>query len=45
MYLRDWLLITGRGGGLQNVRGARKVLPIQKGGGGGKSLSHAEVLR
>ena len=33
--LRDWSLITGRGGGLQNGRGgARKVLPLRKGGGG-----------
>ena len=28
----DWSLITGRGGGLQNGRGAREVLPLQKEG-------------
>ena len=41
--IRDWSLITGRGG-LQNGRGggAREVLPLRKGGGGGKSFSHAE---
>ena len=41
--IRDWSLITGRGG-LQNGRGggAREVLPLQKGGGGGKSFSHSE---
>ena len=39
--LRDWSLITGRGG-LQNGRGAREVLPLRKGGGGGNSFSHAE---
>ena len=40
--IRDWSLITGRGG-LQNGRGgegASEVLPLQK--GGGKSFSHAE---
>ena len=31
--MRDWSLITGRGGGLQNGRGgAREVLPQGKGG-------------
>ena len=39
--LRDWSLIMGRGG-LQNGRGACEVLPLRKGGGGGKSFSHAE---
>ena len=40
--VRDWSLITGRGG-LQNGRGgARQVLPLRKGGGGGKSFRHAE---
>ena len=40
--LRDWSLITGRGGGLQNGRGvAHEVLPLRK-GEGGKSFSHAE---
>ena len=40
--LRDWSLITGRGGGLHNRRGgAREDLPLRK-GGGGKSFSSAE---
>ena len=40
MY-RDWSLITGRGGGLQNGRGGHvKFYPYEK--GGGKSFSHAE---
>ena len=41
--LRDWSLIKGRGG-LQNGRGegACEVLPLRRGGGGGKSFSHAE---
>ena len=31
--LRDWSVITGRGGGgLQNRRGATEVLPLRKGG-------------
>ena len=31
--IRDWSLITGRGGGLQNGRGgAYEVLPLRKGG-------------
>ena len=30
------------GGGLQNGRGACEVLPLRKGGGGGKSFTHAE---
>ena len=31
--IRDWSLITGRGGGLHNGRGgAREVLPLRKGG-------------
>ena len=29
--------------GYKTGRGARQVLPLQKGGGGGKSFSHAEV--
>ena len=38
--IRDWSLITGRGGGLQNGRGgAREVLPLQKGGGAEKVLA------
>ena len=41
--IRDWSLITGRGGGggLQNGRGgggSREVLPLQKGGGGRKKF-------
>ena len=41
--VRDWSLITGRGG-LQNGRGGHvKFYPYEKGGGGGgKSFSHAE---
>ena len=40
--VRDWSLITGRGGGYKTGGGgAREVLPLRK-GGGGKSLSHAE---
>ena len=40
--IRDWSLITGRGG-LQNVRGGGhvKFYPYEK-GGGGKSFSHAK---
>ena len=30
--LREWSLITGRGGGLQNGRGGDEILPLQKGG-------------
>ena len=33
--LRDWSLITGRGGGYKMGGGAREVLPLRKGGGGG----------
>ena len=41
--VRDWSLITGRGGGLkQEGGGGSEVVPLQKGGGGGKSFSHAE---
>ena len=40
--IRNWPLITGRGGGLQNGRGWHvKFYPYEK-GGGGKSFSHAE---
>ena len=52
--IRDWSLITGRGGGLQNGRGgAREVLPLRKGGaekvvtklkGGGGTTSFGVVL-
>ena len=31
--LRDWSLITGRGGGYKTGGGAREVLPLRKGGG------------
>ena len=41
MSLRDWSLITGRGGYKTGGGGAREVLPLQK-GGGGKSFSHPE---
>ena len=40
--LRDWSLITGRGGGYKTGGGAREVLPLRKGGGGGNSFSHSE---
>ena len=45
VIVRDWSLITGRGGGgvgLQNGRGGGQVkfYPYKK--GGGKSFSHAE---
>ena len=36
--VRDWSLITGRGGGLHNGRGACEVLPLEKGGGGHKQF-------
>ena len=40
--LRDWSLITGRGGATKREGGgAREVLPLEK-GGGGKSFSRAE---
>ena len=40
IMLRDWSLITGRGGGLQNGRGgAHEVLSLQKGGGAEKVLA------
>ena len=44
VVLRDWSVITGRGGGLQNGsgRGAHEVVPLRKGGGGRESFSHAE---
>ena len=41
--LRDWSLITGRGGGATKREGVQvKFYPYEKGGGGGKSFSHAE---
>ena len=41
--LRDWSLITGRGGGLQNGGGGWhvKFYPYKR-GGGGKSFSHPD---
>ena len=40
IWVRDWSLITGRGG-LQNGRGGHvKFYPYEK--GGGKSFSHSE---
>ena len=44
--LRDWSLITGRGGGLQNGRGGVvcEVLPLRKGGGGAEKVLAIEVL-
>ena len=41
--LRDWSLITGRGWSTKREGGgAREVLPLRKGGGGGKSFRHSE---
>ena len=40
--IRDWSLIMGRGGYKTRGGGAREVLPLRKGGGGGKSFSHSE---
>ena len=43
IHLRDWSLITGRGGGYKTGGGgAREVLPLRKGGGAEKSLCHSE---
>ena len=42
LKLREWSLITGRGGYKTGGGGAREVLPLRKGGGGGKSFSHSE---
>ena len=36
----QWSLITGRGA--TKREGASKVLPLHEGGGGGKSVGHAE---
>ena len=41
LILRDWSLITGRGGATKREGGAREVLPLQK-GGAEKSFSHSE---
>ena len=32
LLLRDWSLITGRGGATKREGGAREVLPLRKGG-------------
>ena len=41
--VRDWSLITGRGGGYKTGGGGHmKFYPYEKGGGGRKSLNHAE---
>ena len=43
--IREWSLITGRGSGAtkrEGELGASEVLPLQKGGGGIKGISHAE---
>ena len=39
--LRDWSLITGRGGGLQNGKGREQVkfYPYKKGRGGAEKVS------
>ena len=31
-YIREWSLITGRGGATKREGGAREVLPLRKGG-------------
>ena len=31
-HIREWSLITGRGGATKREGGAREVLPLQKGG-------------
>ena len=43
LVVRDWSLIMGRGGATKREGEAREVLPLRKGGGGGKSFSHAVV--
>ena len=44
MKIRDWSLITGRGGGGATKRegGHVKFYPYKKGGGDGNSFGHAE---
>ena len=42
MQIRDWSLITGKGGGLQNGRGGMLSLTPTKRVRGAKSFSHAE---
>ena len=42
MILGNVHLVRGGGGGLQNGRGAQEVLPLRKGGGGGKSFGYAD---
>ena len=39
--VREWSLITGRGGATKQQWGAREVLTLRK-GGAGKSFSHSE---
>ena len=41
--LKDWPLLTGRGGGYKKGGGRHvKFYPYKKGGGDGKGFSHAE---
>ena len=42
LSIRDWSLITGRGGYKTGAGGHVKFYPNEKGGGGGKSFSYAE---
>ena len=42
LLLRDWSLITGRGGYKTGGGGHMKFYPYEKGGGGRKSFRHAE---
>ena len=42
ILLREWSLITRRGSYKTEGGGANKVLPLQKGGRGTTSFSHAE---
>ena len=53
--IKDWSLITGMGGGLQNGKGACKVIPLRKGraetvlvtlkGGGGGTTSFGVLFK
>ena len=43
--LRDWSLITGRGGGYITGGGPCKVLSLRKGMGGGKLLEVSAILK
>ena len=41
--LRDWSLISGRGGGAKKREGGHvKLYPYERGGGGGQGFNHAE---